>query len=264
MKSNKILLIVAVLTAGFCARDIAHAQTYFFSTPVTGSVAMAVHDNIGGGSNSFNLNLNNLTEYVYYNSAAQTVEEVGTISYAPSAPNITIQEISGGVQGNITVTLAPTGGVLTFDTGPQPILAGSRIDAAIYNIQSQINGTYSLVTGGQTLNGSFAYNLSYSSVDAPHTYNGFSTTGYPGSVQLSMLDNSGFFGPYASNPGIVADVTASNGFHMQLSPDAFWNWSANNLNVTAILVPEPAFPAFLGLGMTALAILRRRAPQSPV
>jgi len=252
------------LIAGSCVQEIARAQTYFLSTPVTGSVAMAIHDNIGGGSNSFNLNLNNLTEYVYYNSAAQTVEEVGTVSYTPSAPNITFQETSGGAQGNVTITLAPAGGVLTFDTGPQSILTGSRIDAAIYNIQSQINGTYSLVTGNQTLNGSFAYSLSYSSSDAPHTYNGFSTTGYPGSVQLRMLDNSGFFGPYVSNSSIVADVTASNGFHMQLTPSAYWSWSVNNLNITATLVPEPAFPAFLGLGITLLAILRLRAPQSPV
>jgi len=258
MKTKTTLRVVLGLVAVYCAQVTAKAQVYFASTPVTGYVTMSIYDNIGGGSGSLNLNLNNLSEYVYYDAAAQTVREVGTVTYTPSDPNITFQENSGGVQGNVTVTLAPAGGVLTFDTGPQAILPGSRIDAALYNIQNQLNGTYSLVTGGQTLNGSFAYNLSYSSAQAPHTYNGFSPAGYPGSIQLSTLDNDGFFGPYASNPNVVADITAANGFHMQLTPSAFWSWSVNNPTLTAILVPEPAFIAFAGLGIAGLAVLRRR------
>jgi hypothetical protein len=64
---------------------------------------------------------------------------------------------------------------------------------------------------------------------------------------------------------VVADVTAANGFHMELNPGTagisyaadYLNWSCNQ-PVTAYLVPEPASVSVLGVGALALAFLRRR------
>jgi hypothetical protein len=90
-----------------------------------------------------------------------------------------------------------------------------------------MSGLYSLVTGGQTFSGSFSYTLN-EVFQSALTFNTLSVTGYPSTIQLSGLGNYIFCGSLEifTSSGIVADVTASNGFEMKLSPGAE-TWACN-------------------------------------
>jgi hypothetical protein len=219
-----------------------------------------------------------LSETIYLDAGAGTIRQVGTISYTASAANIQFQETQEipaqfpnpptSAVGNITVNLAPSAGILSFDTGAVPFSWNSSVNAYIaapfIPTLGSFTGSYSLVTGGQTTNGSFSYTLN--AVDA-FAYN-FSavvfqtlyTTNYPASLTfgqngyadtVSALGmNSRMFtgGSLYGGPTVVADVTATNGFHMQLSPgltSGFWGraesfvWSCS-IPVTATNVPSGA------------------------
>jgi hypothetical protein len=104
-------------------------------------------------------------------------------------------------------------------------------------------GWYSLVTGGETNTGDFSYTLTYFRLPGHSQYalfTTFSDLGYPISITLDGLGGilyAGFF--YAP---IVADIIATNGFHMQLEPGAGfvesmpvdgWRWRSDP--VTAFL-----------------------------
>lgn len=278
-----LLLSLSVQLAG-------RAQVYQLSTPISGSMTMNIMDFAGpsGSSGDFQLNCNSLTETVYLDPAAQTVREVGSISVTPSAQSIVINEIQQvpsqfpnppeSVSGTITVYLAPGGGnVLSFDTGVQPATWNSAsqsyaFNGAIGSFLNPIIGSYSLVTGGQTYTGTINYTLAninqYSpgqlSGNSAWTFDQLNSAGYPSAISLGNLGNASQGGVYSSQPSTVADVTAADGFHMQLFPGTAGvtlaagdlQWSSTG-SVTAYLVPEPTSIAMLGLGALVLALLRR-------
>ena len=151
------------------------------------------------------------------------------------------------MSGAVTVTLGPTGGKISFDTGPQPMTWDAGLSA--YTVPGSlifpisITGSYSLVTVGQTYSGSFTYSINDNEDNDYVAAAGFyiiSLTNYPSSLQLSGLGvccpTTGTLFP---SPGIVANVTASNGFDLQLSPgiEPYWwpqyapgeifNWSSS-------------------------------------
>jgi hypothetical protein len=232
MKTTKILFGILTITAAFGING--HSQIYQFSTPISGYLTMSAADLNGptGSSGTINLNFNSLTETIYLDPVAGTIRQVGAISATPSAPNIQFQETQSvpgqfpnpptNVSGIVTVNLAPTGGILSFDTGPQSVtwdaaLSAYTVDAVIFAQGLPMSGSYSIVTGGQTNTGSFSYTLDYwFGGDVAFTFDAFSLTDYPSSLQLNGLGYNYGSAPFLS-PGIVADVTSSNGFEMKLS-----------------------------------------------
>ena len=149
--------------------------------------------------------------------------------------------------------LGPSGGnVFSFDTGIQPYTFNSGIytfNGNILNLGS-FAGSYSLLTGGQTYTGSFNYTLTAFSGLAAYTFTQFTETS-PTSISLSGLGDVNFGVPggvrYGSIPGVAADVTAANGFHLGLSTGAgagfgvygeYINWSSGP--VTAKWCRSPA------------------------
>src|ERR1039458_2391153 len=242
MKLTKTSCITTALILALGLPMAGQAQVYTLSTPITGSLTMSVQDLNGpaGSCGSFNYNFNTLTETVYLNSVAQTIRQVGVISGTPSATIISIQETQSipgvfpnpptNVPGAVTVTLAPIGGALSFDTGPQPITWDAGVGAYTFNGNlssiGSFTGTYSLVTGGQTSSGSFTYGLTVQAVANPgntsYTFNTVSTTDYPNSVSLSGLGTSlnalqyNYWSLAAPSGGLVPDVVATNRFDMHL------------------------------------------------
>jgi hypothetical protein len=120
----------------------------------------------------------------------------------------------------VTVNLALSDGTLSFDTGLVTLSNISTLVLAtgLFYQGLPVSGSYSLVTGGQTYTGSFSYTINWISDDAANTYYNLSLTGYPSSIQLSGLGNGGFSGCYFLSPGTVAEVTATNGFQLDLVP----------------------------------------------
>src|ERR1035437_764781 len=115
-------LCIAIPVAGHC-------QVYQLSTPISGYLTMSAQDLNGpaGSSGGFTFTFSNLTETVYLDAVAETIRQVGVIYGPPTATNISIQETQSipgqfpnpptNVSGSVTVTLAPTDGGLSFDTG---------------------------------------------------------------------------------------------------------------------------------------------------
>jgi hypothetical protein len=232
----------------------AFAQEYQFTTPISGYLTMSAEDTVSGQSGSFQLNLSSLTEDVYLNPINLTVREVGSISYTPSASDIVITRPGA----TLTVSLAPAGGVLSFDTGYLP-LTGSAGGQYSFNgmIPSfiGIGGSYSLVTGGQTYAGSFNYNLNalYGS-EGYIGYQGLLATGYPNSIILNNPLNYERF--YSPEPNPVANVTAENGLQveLELGQSGYYEICTATLpsSVTACAVPEPTS---VTIGLCALGLV---------
>lgn len=277
MKTAKPLRIAVLSLAIFAIPLTGHCQTYTLSTPISGSMTMGMQDATGpaGSYGNINLNFTKLTETIYLDPVAQTIRQIGMISYIPTASNISFQEtqqVPGifpnpptNAVGNVTVTLAPAGGVLQFDTGAQPVtwsgpVGGYTFDGSMRNLGT-VNGSYSLRTGGQTYSGDFSYQLPVYSI-AGLTFSVLSTTGYPNSLALSGLGTQwGFTANYVPTPGTVVDMTANNGFHMMLDVGApnylapgdeeLFNWSSPG-TITATLVPEPTSLSLAALGALTL------------
>jgi hypothetical protein len=130
---------------------------------------------------------------------------------------------------------------LLFDTGPQPLSWNAGISAytvANANVFANgipMTGSYSLVTGGQTFASNFSYSLSLSdagneNISSALTFTTVSLVGFPDSIQVSGLGIT--YPPCGAifvSPGVVANVTASNGFNMELSPGAeAWRCNAGD------------------------------------
>ncbi len=162
------------------------------------------------------------TEEVYFDPAHQTIRQTGPFAYAASAESIVLKEAemisNQRVSGLVTIRLAPAAGVLVFDTGPAPVtkdpVSGRyRIPGAFIGNLGSFNGSYSLITGGRTYSGEFAYNLTAPNVPYP-AYGFVSSDGYPDSITLTSPGNTpGIYNP-PQNP--IVDFTAANGYHLQL------------------------------------------------
>lgn len=243
-----------------------HCQVYQFSTPVSGNKPLSVHDADGpaGSEGTVVLVFSNLSETVYLDAVAQTIRQVGTVSYFPSIPYITFQETQSvsvfpnppvNVKGTVTVQLALNGGVLSFDTGPQPVTWNAA--SQTYTFNGNIGdlpayGSWSLITGGATNAGSFTYSM-YPDLGGAFTFSSVSLVNYPASLQLSGLGTGGGFFAY-QDFDIVGETqfAAPNGFNMQLVPgiancngnngscDGF-TWSANPVTATNLPTSQTNF-----------------------
>jgi hypothetical protein len=265
MKTTKALFGILTITAALAMNG--RSQVYTLSTPITGYMTMSVQDTNGptGSSGEFYFNFTNLTETIYLDPVGETIRQVGVISGTPSATNISFQEaqqIPGqfpnpptNASGSVTVTLAPIGGSIPFDTGPQPLTwtpasGAYTCDGNLTNLGNFV-GTYSLITGGQTYSGSFTYGLSFASWWPCFTFNTVSTIGYPNSLALSGLGyaQSAFPAMFAPSPSVVADVVANNGFNMVLQvghssmgyAGEEFEWNSPGTITATLISNEPPF-----------------------
>jgi len=252
MKTTKALFGILTITTAPAMNGRSQIQIYQFTAPITGSMTMSVQEvssNAPSGSSGVvNLTLTALSETIYLDPVGATLRQVGALYYSLPDTNIQFQETQvtppqfpntnlASVSGTITVYLTPSESVLSFDTGPQPI-TWNTADSS-YTIENTaltpgfaFSGSYSLVTGGQTYTGSFAYSINDNQGNdyAPaHTFNILSISNYPTSLQLSGLGNCCPQGVLFESPGIVANVTASNGFEMQLSPGCEPYWCCSHI-----------------------------------
>jgi len=263
-----------------------HAQVYQLSTPISGILTLGITETNGlAGSSTYSiLNLSALTETVYLDPAANTIRQVGFIYVTPSETNLSFNDTQDlpaqfpnppqAVSGVVTVSLNIVGGGISFDTGPQSIVFNSVLqsytnNAYLTNMTIPINAAYQLQTGGQTYSGTFSYVLYNLGVYAgtppwmysPYAFSALSVSNYPASLVLDGLGDPGYGGFYsyrgtyyiaATNsvgiaPGLlVADVTASNGLHIQLLTGSYYDyelfgWSSGP--VTANIVTNGSAPS---------------------
>jgi hypothetical protein len=281
MKITKPLSITILSLIGLAIPVTGYCQIYTLSEPISGQITMNAQElNAPKGSppHWFNYVFNNLSETVYIDPVAQTVRQVGLISGTPSAQTLSFQETQQtpgqfpnpitSIDGSMTVTLAPAGGGLTFDTGLQHVnwtAAGYAFSAPLGDLGNFL-GSYSLVTGGQTYNGSFSYGITCPAIFSAFTL--ITTTDYPNSIALSSFGGSSYgdvsISPYNS---IQADVIANNGFHMELVAGTGiaaggrgeqLYWASVPDMVATLVVPEPASLSLVVFGLLGIIPLRRR------
>ena len=114
-ENNKNIFGILSIVAGLAMTG--RSQTYQFTIPISGYITMSAQDLTTGSSGVITNFFDTLSETLYLDMAGNTLRQVGTVSYNPSAPNIQFQETQAGASGAVTVTLGPTGGKISFDTG---------------------------------------------------------------------------------------------------------------------------------------------------
>jgi len=289
MKTTKSLQIVALSIIGLGLPVTGHCQIYTLSTPVSGYLTMSVYDfygdsiysggRVGGG---FYYNFNTLTETVYLDLAAQTIRQVGVISGTPlQATGISWQETQMGgfylgqdqqVTGDVTVTLTPPAGGLSFDTGPKHFTWNAAsgtytFDGRVLSNIANLGGSYSLVTGGQTFSDLFTYGLSFYD-GQPNTFSEVSI-GNANSLTLSGLGNWDTLGEpclYINFPRDQGYAAATNGFYMVLKVGEavsdnqlgeLFLWNSPGMITAVEVVPEPASLSLLAFSVFGITHLRR-------
>src|SRR5271166_4614613 len=224
MKKFQARNVAIWLFAGFCALPLTgRSQTYQMTIPITGYLQMSAGDyNNLDAEGGFLFNLTSLQDTIYFDPVAMTIEQVGVITGTPSAPGLSFTDTQGwvganGATGNVTVDLAPTNGVLTFDTGPQVLTYnGSLKDYTLLGqwggLTNDFTGSYSMLTGGQTYTGSFSYNLAA----ADEYTGGYYVVSVAGNT-LTLCPGGDYGGRFYPNSDTVANVTAADGLDLGLS-----------------------------------------------
>ena len=199
---RSISAALGILALIFAVRGF--SQTYTVSTPITGTLSMGV----GGGGNlmpglsglqSFNLNLTNLSETIIVDKSANTIRQIGTITFAPdSLTNIVFtQNISPGPAA-WNVTLAASSNVLIFDTGANPYSSSGipgRYNISGANVTSFSNtfvGTYKVIVGNVTNTNKFTYTLT--NVTSYEVASTFTSLQISSNVNTITLGNFGGIG----------------------------------------------------------------------
>jgi hypothetical protein len=242
------------------------SQEYSIATPVNARLQLAVMDYAfqDGGSPSVGastfIQVSALTGTLYYDAAAQTIQQVGSISLdGPANVSLSFDEhvhINGEPQ-SATVTLdfsLPT--TLSFDTGVQP-LNGSGNSFYFTAPAVPIYGTYSILAGEETLSGTFSYDLLFPTCLAQ--------IGDVTATDMTLTE-----GPSSYNFRgwrITSGLMATNGMTFNLVggiSDGTYSSSWELDPATATAVPEPGCGAFVILGLAVLAAGRWRcAGRSP-
>lgn len=136
--------ILAALLFGF-GHNTGRCQTYYNSGPVTGSVEAALTpEGLGGGD--FVADFGTVTEDLYYNPTAQTLDAVGSVTVSPGSGTF-------GISGTPS---APGVGSATLDVGT----GGSVPFNMVFQYVGEFNGSYDFdstlpipVSGHGTFNG---------------------------------------------------------------------------------------------------------------
>lgn len=250
MKSTIQLAALLALIAFFAPSANATNQTYYYSGPVAGGVE--VYPN--GGYGGFYVSFVTLTETLYYNPQAQTLEEKGSVTVNPSSGSFNIYSgEGGGLQsgigqniGSVSLTVG-NNGVWSFDRtsswGP-PYNPGSELGT---EISVPVTGTINY--NGQTYQGGWAYEIGYT---LP------SVTQVAGGLQV----NEACAGVVNGGPPLGSFAGFDSGNNL---PIGFWSE-----DILATPVPEPTTPAllsgslafFFGRSAWRTARKRRTRPQA--
>jgi hypothetical protein len=229
-KKNKI---VASFLLGLASQLSGYSQTYYITAPLTsgidrkGAPPICIQD--ANYTGMINLTWQTLTATVYLDPGAQTIRQVGFASVVASATNITFNEnrqITNNfpnpptiIPATVTVNIALAGGGFSFDTGPQPITWSEAaqaytFDGDLHGQSFSYTGSYSLVTGGQTVTGTFNYSLPVTTWTTFRAFDRLTTENYPEALSLGGLGAWGYLDP---GP-VFATASATNGLVIQLQP----------------------------------------------
>ena len=235
MKISRTLQIAATLILGL-GPVTGHAQTYFYSGPVSGWTEVDLSPQ-GLGAGGFIATFGTLTETLYYDPVALTLREVGSVTVNPSSGSF---DIRGYINwppvetGSATLTVGNNGSV-SFDRMTGWRGGPSSSDPLVVPISG------SGVLDGQAFAGSWNLDIDVSTkfIAASPTSLTFREADVSGSQQAGTR---GYVIPGTDLVDAVDDGTY------------YYSW---HLDSVVAAVPEHNSISLLVLGLSALAFLRR-------
>jgi hypothetical protein len=250
---NLGLVAVVCLLIAFGFVVTGHCQTYFVSTPVSGYCSVDVMNFDGqptGRGAGFFATFGTLNETLYYDSVANTLRQVGSITVSPTS-TVNLQFAAMGqmvgtnwltAQVSVSLQLA---GPISFETPAK----GGNLSAFSF----PVTGSWTLDTGGDEYTGPLNYSLEV-----------WFTTEISSVTSTSLTFSQRTFMPHETGPSL-GGVIASNRFRLNLRGgigDGTYDTSWSVGPVTAVVVPEPSTWSMLAMGAVGLLgglRLRRRS-----
>ena len=241
MRINRTLPIVATLILGL-GQVTESSQTYFYSGPINGWMQVALTPG-GVGNGGFTATFGTLTETLYYDPVAGTLEEVGSVTVSPSSGSFSIDSANSlpPESGSATLTVG-NDGIIPFDI----IFAGlgsPSVNNANILVPVSGSGSYN----GQSLAGSWNLDVqllltSYAVSPTSLTISEFQApNAFPGGI--------GAGGAQFVIPGTDLATGVNDGTY-------YYQWGQDS--IVAMATPEPNSLTLLILGLSVLAFSRLR------
>jgi hypothetical protein len=247
MKFTRTLQIVSMLILGI-GQASGSLQIYDYSGPVSGYTEVDLTP-YGVGNGGFSTTFGTLTETLYYDPVAQTLEEVGSVTVNPSTGsfNIAGSFIDPGDIGSATLTLG-IGGSFSFDHTTFGVTPGGGGVSLGQDSELHVPVSGSGIYNGQAFSGSWNIDLlvaaEISSVSP--TSLTFSEGGAPNFSGVNATQGSYVI------PGTNLKDAISDGTY-------YWSWETGGV---ATAVPELRnYSLYSAVGLLVLAFfssIRRR------
>ncbi len=238
MKANRTLQIWAAIVLTFGpATGNCQVQTYFYSGPGSGYTGVDLSPQ-GLGYGGFSTTFGTISETLYYDSAADSLELVGSVGVSPGSSFINMESgFFGPPESGSATLVVGTGGSVSFDNTFYGVASDSSSETIVeLLVPVSGSGTYN----GQAFSGSW-------DIDIPMTLQTGAIT--PTSLTFSEADFEGSQNGQSVVPGTDLADAQDDGTY-------YYSWQLDGVVATA--VPEPDSLALLALGLSALAFRRRR------
>jgi hypothetical protein len=246
MRISRVSKIAAILFIGLGSiAGQAQVQTYYYSGQVSGFAQMCLTPG-PGYTGAFMADFGTISETLYYNSIAQTLEEVGSVTLNPSGNSFNIQNTMVGgppdYVGSANLTIG-NNGCFSFDYTAKAQYPGGTLGGDLL-VPVTGSGSYQDQAFAGSWNVDLPLNIQI--IAASSTSLTFSQFGDNGLGQVYGVPGQEVL-PVSGLYNGLCDGTGDDTYYMRWDQDS----------IVASAVPDSNSVLIFGLALSALAFLRR-------